>query len=180
MAIFRNVLGGLVGLFLLVVLGGFILPSQVQVERSIVINASPATIFPVVSDLSVWSSWSPWAKMDPDMALIIDGKGVGQTMRWQSEDPMVGIGTQEITTLDTPNYVQTHLNFGQQGEADAAFQLTPQDKGTLVSWTLNTDMRAGVPRLMQPFSTYLRFVLDSAVGQDYEAGLANLKALIEQ
>ena len=40
-------------------------------------------------------------------------------------------------------------------------------------------MRAGVPILEQPFSTYFRFVMDNAVGQDYEAGLANLKALVE-
>lgn len=180
MAIFRNAIGGLIGLFLLVVVGGLILPSAVHVERSILINAPPAAIFPIVSDLSEWSSWSPWAKMDPNMALTIEGNGVGQTMHWQSEDPMVGTGTQEVTALDELSYVQTHLDFGQQGMADAAFQLTSQDNGTLVAWSLDTDMRAGVPRLMKPISTYLRFVLDSAVGQDYEAGLVNLKGLVEQ
>lgn len=180
MAIFRKAIGGLVGLILVVVLGGLALPSQVHVERNILINAPPTDIFSVVSDLTAWSSWSPWAKMDPDMLLTIEGEGIGQTMHWQSEDPMVGMGTQVITALDTPSYVQTHLNFDQQGIADAAFQLTPQENGTLVAWSLDTDMRAGVPLLMQPISSYLRFVLDSAVGQDYEAGLANLKTLIEQ
>ncbi|WP_299492568.1 SRPBCC family protein [Acaryochloris sp. IP29b_bin.137] len=180
MVTFRNAIGGLVGLLLLVILGGFILPSQVHVERNILINAPPTNIFPVVSDLSAWSSWSPWAQRDPNMALTIAGDGLGQTMQWQSEDPMVGAGTQEVTALTEPSYVQTHLDFGQQGMADAAFQLTPQGNGTLVVWSLDTDMRAGVPRLMQPISTYLGFVLDSSVGQDYEAGLANLKALIEQ
>lgn len=180
MAIFRNVIGGLIGLFLLVVIGGLILPSEVHVERNILINATPAAIFPVVSDLSEWSAWSPWAKMDPDMALTIEGNGVGQTMHWQSEDPMVGTGTQEVTAMTEPSYIQTHLDFGPQGTADAALQLTPQDNGTLVAWSLDTDMSAGVPPLMKPVSSYLRFVLDSAVGQDYEAGLGNLKALIEQ
>lgn len=180
MAIFRNAISGLIGLFLLVIMGGVILPSEVHVERNILINASPATIFPIVSDLSEWSAWSPWAKMDPDMALTIEGNGVGQTMHWQSEDPMVGTGTQEVTAMTEPSYIQTHLDFGPQGTADAALQLTPQDNGTLVAWSLDTDMSAGAPPLMKPVSSYLRFVLDSAVGQDYEAGLGNLKALIEQ
>ncbi|KAI9130300.1 SRPBCC family protein [Acaryochloris sp. CCMEE 5410] len=180
MAIFRNAISGLIGLLLLVVIGGLILPSDVHVERNILINASPAEIFPVVSDLSKWSTWSPWAKMDPNMALTVEGDGVGQTMHWQSEDPMVGTGTQEITAMGESSYIQTHLDFGQQGTADAALQLTPQDNGTLVDWSLDTDVSAGVPPIMKPVSSYLRFVLESAVGQDYEAGLSNLKALIEQ
>jgi hypothetical protein len=40
-------------------------------------------------------------------------------------------------------------------------------------------MRAGVPTLLQPISTYFGFLMDGMIGQDYEAGLANLKALVE-
>jgi len=59
--------------------------------------------------------------------------------------------------------------------ADAALQLTPQGNGTLVAWSIDTDLRAGVPFLMQ-----LRCVWDRTVGQYYNARLANLKALVEQ
>ncbi|NER83310.1 MAG: SRPBCC family protein [Leptolyngbya sp. SIO1D8] len=180
MAMLKKAIAALVGFGVLVLLGGFLLPSQVHVERSLLMNGTPEDVYPLVSDLTEWQAWSPWAQMDPQMDVAISGSGVGQTMRWHSEDPMVGDGTQEVTVLESPSYVKTHLDFGSQGVADAAFELTPQSDGTLVSWSLDTDMREGVPFLSQPISTYFGFFMDSMMGQDYEAGLANLKNLVEQ
>ena len=148
-------------------------------ERRLLISAPPTEIVPKVSDLNQWEDWSPWAKMDPNAEIAISGAGVGQTMEWHSEDPDVGNGTQEIIDLESPSYVSTHLDFGDQGMADATLKLTPQDDGTLVSWTLDSDMRAGVPTVMQPISTYFGFLMDSMIGKDYEQGLSNLKVLAE-
>lgn len=176
---FLKVIGGLVTAVLIAFVAGFVLPSQIHVERSLLISAPPTEIFPLVGDLNQWDAWSPWATMDPDAEMTISGNGVGQVMEWHSEDPQVGDGTQEITGLDSPNYISSHLDFGDQGMADAKIQLTPQDNGTLVSWSLDSDMRAGVPTLMQPISTYFGFMMDSMIGKEYEKGLSNLKALAE-
>ncbi len=176
---FLKVIGGLITAIFVAFIAGFALPSQVHVERSLLISAAPAEIFPLVSDLHQWDAWSPWAEMDPDAEMTISGTGVGQTMEWRSEDPQVGNGTQEITALEPPNQITTHLEFGDQGMADATLQLTSQDDGTVVSWTLDTDMRAGVPTLMQPISTYFGFFMDGMIGKDYEKGLGNLKNLVE-
>lgn len=46
-------------------------------------------------------------------------------------------------------------------------------------WSLDSDMREGVPLLMQPISTYFGFLMDGMIGPDYETGLQNLKALAE-
>ncbi|NEQ54019.1 MAG: SRPBCC family protein [Leptolyngbya sp. SIO3F4] len=176
---FLKIIGGLVMAVLLAFVAGFVLPSQVHVERSLLISAPPTTIFPLVSDLNQWDAWSPWAKMDPDAEMTISGTGVGQMMQWHSEDPQVGDGTQEVISLESPNYVSTHLDFGDQGMADAKIQLMPEGDGTLVSWTLDSDMRTGVPTLMQPISTYFGFMMDGMIGKEYEKGLSNLKALVE-
>ncbi|MBT9318005.1 SRPBCC family protein [Leptothoe spongobia TAU-MAC 1115] len=176
---FLKVIGGLVSFVLIAFVAGFALPSQVHVERSLLISAPPTKIFPLISDLNQWDAWSPWAEMDPDAEMTISGTGVGQTMQWHSEDPQVGDGSQEIIALESPNYVSSHLDFGDQGMADAMLKLAPQDEGTLVSWTLDSDMRAGVPTLMQPISTYFGFMMDSMIGTEYEKGLSNLKALAE-
>jgi hypothetical protein len=176
---FSKVLGGLATVVLLAFVVGFVLPSQVHVERSLLIGAQPTEIYPLISDLNEWDAWSPWAEMDPDAEMTINGNGVGQTMQWHSEDPQVGNGTQEITGLEPPNQMTTHLDFGDQGMADATLKLTPQGDNTVVSWTLDTDMRAGVPTLMQPISTYFGFFMDGMIGKDYETGLNNLKRLAE-
>lgn len=177
---FVQVIGGLLGLIGILFGLGFVLPAQVHVERSLAINASPTKIYALVGDLTQWQSWSPWTEKDPNMAMTISGKGVGQAMHWQSDNPAIGSGSQEITVLDQPNQVTTHLDFGDQGRADATFRLAPQGDSTLVTWTLDTNMREGVPTLAQPLSTYFGFLMDSIIGQDYEAGLTNLKTVVEQ
>ncbi|MEM6255097.1 MAG: hypothetical protein AAF821_19450 [Cyanobacteria bacterium P01_D01_bin.156] len=47
-----KIIGSLVAALALVFVAGFILPSQVHVERSLLISAPPTTIFPLVSDLN--------------------------------------------------------------------------------------------------------------------------------
>ncbi|MBT9313458.1 SRPBCC family protein [Leptothoe kymatousa] len=177
---FLKIIGGLVTALALAFVAGFVLPSQIHVERSVVIGAAPEQIFPLVSDLSQWDAWSPWAKKDPNAEMTISGSGLGQTMVWHSEVPEVGDGSQEVTALESPGYVKTHLDFGDMGVADAMISLTPEETGTRVAWSLDSDVREGVPMLMKPVSTYFGFMMDSMVGTEYENGLSSLKALVER
>ncbi|MEL6853938.1 MAG: SRPBCC family protein [Cyanobacteria bacterium J06607_13] len=188
MSFIRKSIVVLLALITVTLLGGFLLPSQVHVERQALINASPEKIFTNVSDLSQWESWSPWANIDPDAEFKVKGKGVGQLMTWASDNPEVGSGSQQVTELSAPNKVKTHLDFGDMGVADATFTIAPaatstgnesQGNKTLVTWSLDTDVREGVPLLGQPLSTYFGFFMDSMVGEMYEAGLANLKSVVE-
>lgn len=180
MSLLVKIAGVAAGFLIFVIGAGFILPSHIHVERDIVIDASPDQIFPLISDLDAWENWSPWAQRDPNVAMEVIGSGVGQRMTWDSENPEVGRGSQQVTRLDPPNYVETHLDFAEQGVADAAFNLTAEDGQTRVVWSLDTDMRAGVPLVKQPLSTYLGFFMDRLIGRDYEAGLQNLKQFVER
>jgi len=173
---------GVIILFALVavmLLGGFILPSQVHVERQALIEASPEAVFAEISDFNQWEKWSPWANIDPDADFAVEGEGVGQKMTWASENPEVGSGTQQVTALDSPRLLKTHLDFGDMGVSDATFALEPTDGKTLVTWSLDADVRESVPLLNQPMSTYFGFFMDSMVGEQYEKGLANLKETLE-
>lgn len=179
MAILRNFVVGL-GVTIALAFGvGFLLPSQVHVERSIAIAAPPEAIFAQISDLKAWEAWSPWAAIDPDAEMTVSGSGVGQKMVWASEDPRVGHGSEEILAMTAPTDLKTHLIFDEQGAADATFKLIPVDGATQVTWSLDTDMREGVPVAMQPLVTYMGFLMDATVGQDYEKGLQNLKIVVE-
>ena len=175
----KRILGILASLLIVIVCVGLILPSNVHIERKITINARPQKIYPLISNFKQWDKWSPWAKIDPEAEFDIVGRGLGQKMFWSSNDSRVGKGSQELITLNAPNYIKTHLDFGKQGMADASFDLIAENGTTEVTWSLDTDMRAGVPVYMKPFSAYLGFFMDSMIGKDYEQGLENLQELVQ-
>ncbi len=179
MSLLKTFVSVLFALVVLVIAGGYLLPSTVHVERDIVIDAPPEQVYALLSDFSAWEGWSPWAKLDPNAAMTISGSGLGQTMSWASDNPKVGQGTQTIVALEAPNALTTHLEFGDMGSADATFTLLPEDDQTHVVWSLDSNMREGVPLLAQPINTYFGFLMDSMVGNDYEVGLQNLKNLAE-
>ena len=156
----------------LVVAGGYLLPSTVHVERDILVDAPPDQVYALISDFNAWDSWSPWAKLDPNAEMTVSGSGLSQTMSWDS-------GTQSIVAMDAPNLFKTHLEMGDMGIADAAFTLQPEGDQTRVVWSLDTDMREGVPTLKQPINTYFGYLMDSMLGSDYEVGLQNLKDQVE-
>ena len=55
-----------------------------RVERSIVIEAPPEAIFPHIDDFHAWADWSPYEKMDANLAKTFTGppKGKGATYAW--------------------------------------------------------------------------------------------------
>ena len=58
-------------LLLVVVLAILVLaamqPDEFHVERTITINALPEKIVGLIEDFRLWSSWSPFEKLDPVM-----------------------------------------------------------------------------------------------------------------
>lgn len=176
-----KILGGLVAIILIVVALGFVLPDRAELEREIVINASQEEVFALVSDFGEWDKWSPWASIDPDAEYNFSGAGIGQKMEWKSDHPEVGNGSQEITSMEAPNALVTHLDFGEMGQADATFTLSPAEAGgTKVVWSFESNMRNGVPVHMQPMSTYMGFFMEGFLGPAYEEGLTNLKRVAEE
>jgi len=164
----------LLGLFLVFVAGGFVLPDKAHVTRSTVINAPPEKIFVVVSDLRRSKDWSPWFALDPQMTVTFEGEGagVGQKMSWASQKPDVGTGSQQTTGLVENKQVVAALDFGEMGQATATVDLVPEGAGTRVDWALDMPLRNIIER-------WFGLIMDQMVGPDFEKGLANLKAHVE-
>jgi len=170
----------LIGAIILTALGllyvaGLMLPAAAHMERSIVIEASPADIFTVLNDLHRFNDWSPWYARDPEAEYRYDGaaSGVGARMSWVSELPEVGSGSQEIIASEPDRMVETLLDFGSDGTATARFEISPEGSGSRVTWSLDVEFGGGIP------GRYLGLIFDQLMGPDYEAGLASLRALLE-
>ena len=111
MAFARLIFKVLLTLLILLVMIGFLLPSSAKVERSVVINAPAASIFPHINGMQAFHAWSPWSTIDPQTDYQFSGPetGVGSRMSWQSGDARVGQGSQEIVESSPNTRVKTRL-----------------------------------------------------------------------
>lgn len=175
MRILCVVLGIIVAIAAAVVVGGFLLPSEQFVSRSVVVEADQTEVFALVNNYRQFNRWSPWAAKDPDTKYEFSGpdSGVGAKMSWQSENPNVGSGSQEIIEVEPGSRVRTRLTFeGFDSASYATFRLEPADTGTRVTWEFEANLDSLIGR-------YMGLMMDKWVGADYEQGLARLKEIAE-
>ncbi|MDM3871677.1 SRPBCC family protein [Porticoccus sp. W117] len=168
-------LKGLLVIVLLLVVVGFVLPGSTHVERSTVINAPQTQVFAYLNDFQKFNLWSPWAKKDPNTRYQFSGPatGVGSKMSWQSDHKEVGSGSQEITASQPSDHLETFLDFGDHGTAKAHYRLSNTNGMTQITWGFDTDHGWNL------LSRYFGLMMDDMVGADFEAGLANLKQVVE-
>lgn len=163
-------------LIVLVIGAAYLLPKEVTVARTATISAPAEDIYPFLIDYREFNKWSPWLEKDPDTVVEYEGEpsGVGHRMRWDSGNPDVGSGVQEIMEVDAGRYVRTAIDFGSMGTAIAEFILEPDGSQTKLTWRFTTDLG------LNPAFRYMGLMMDRWVGQDYEMGLAKLKDLVEK
>ncbi|NQD35707.1 SRPBCC family protein [Permianibacter sp. IMCC34836] len=167
----------LAALALLLLGGGFLLPSSAHVERSIVINVPQDQVFTVINSFERFNDWSPWAELDPNTRYEFAGPvtGVGAKLSWASDDASVGAGSQEIIESTPPTLVRNKLVFAGQGDAVTFMRLEALEAGTQVIWGFDSEFGNDV---VGRWFGFLMF--DSMLGADYEKGLRKLKTLLEQ
>ena len=141
MSVLKKLLLGFVVLLLVVAAIGLVLPRTAHVERSIVINARPATVFTVLNGFRQFDQWSPWAEYDPGMKLVFEGPatGVGARYRWNG-NAQVGSGSQEILESTPYRQIRIKLVFGEfPGDFIAHYILAPEGEGTRLTWAFDAD-----------------------------------------
>ena len=152
-------------------------PGDFRVQRSTTIKAAPEKIFALINDFHKWDGWSPWEKLDPAMQRTFGGPpaGKGATYAW-SGSGKVGAGRMEIIDSAPPSKIAIKLDFIKpfEGHNTAEYTLAPNGDATDVTWAMYGPSPF-ISKVMQVF-----FSMDSMIGKDFEAGLANLKALAEK
>ncbi len=157
------------------VVGGWLLSPRFTVVRAVTIAATPDTVYGYIADPRRWKEWSVWNRRDPQMQITYSGppSGAGAAWSWQSQSQ--GDGKMTFTAAEPGRRLAYDLyfpDFGTTSSGDLA--LTPDGSGTRVAWTMNGDMGRN------PLFRWMALFADGMVGQDFEAGLANLKALAEK
>ena len=151
-------------------------PDSFRVTRTASILASPEKVFALVDDFHRWSDWSPWEKLDPAMKRTFGGpaSGKGASYAWEG-DGKVGAGRMEITAASPASAIAIQLDFTRPmvGHNIAEFAFVPSGSGTDVTWT----MHGPSPFVAKVMGLFVS--MDGLIGKDFEAGLANLKAVAE-
>jgi effector-binding domain-containing protein len=166
----------LIGLVVLFVVVGFLLPKERHVERSIFIDTPPSVVFSQVNGFKHFNEWSPWVAVMPDAEYTFEGPdyGVGSKMSWSVTEPKEESGSQTIVASTPYERVDIELEFGGQGIAQAAYLLHPENDGTQLTWTFDTDFGLNI------IGRYWGLMLNRQMGPLYAQGLTSLKRIAEE
>jgi hypothetical protein len=147
-----------------------------RIARSTTVAAPPERIAPHIQDFHAWEKWSPYEKLDPQMKKTFSGaeRGAGASYAWQGNSK-AGTGSMTITDATQQKIsIALHFTKPMRSENTAEFTLEPDGTGTRVTWTMVGPKNV----LMKVMGVFMN--MDKMIGQAFEEGLGNLKALVEK
>jgi uncharacterized protein YndB with AHSA1/START domain len=173
---------GVIAAILAVIVVGIVIyaamkPDSFTVKRTASIKAPPDRIFALINDLHGWVAWSPYEKKDPDMKRTFGGAALGKGSIYQWDgNKNVGTGSMEIIESTPPSKILIKLDFLKpfEGHNTAEFTMNPQGDNTTVTWAMYGPS-SFIFKVMGMFMN-----MDKMIGDDFAAGLANLKAVAEK
>ncbi len=173
MRIVKRVVLALIAIVVLLVAVAYALPSRYSVARSIDIEAPPSKIYPLVSNTRAWKQWSAWNRRDPGMEIIYSGPQSGAGAQWKWHSKSEGDDEMTLTSVEPDRRIGYQLFFPDfNSTAVGAMTFDPiSPKVTRVTWTNEGELGNN------PMMRWMGLMMDKMVGDDFAAGLANLKTL---
>lgn len=174
MKMLLKILAGFMGLVLVLVLVGFLLPRKYRVQRSLHIQTASETVYLAVSDLRRWKAWGEWYRKDPGMIVRYSEKTdeVGGWSEWVSEGHR---GKMTLTHLQPPSQISYQLELPDDGmSASGAVEIVGDGAGVSVTMIMEGNLGNN------PVKRWFGLFMDAMIGPDFEAGLVNLKTLSEK
>ena len=179
MKILKNILLGL-GIFIgLVLIAAWFTNKDYSVEREIVINKPKQKVFDYVKFLKNQNNYSKWATMDANMKKTFKGTDatVGFISGWDSKNPNLGKGEQEITKISDGDRIDYELRFIKPMEAVSPAYMSTEsvsDSTTKVKWGMSGS-------LAYPTNAVMWFMdMNKIIGGDLDTGLKVLKGILEK
>lgn len=174
MEILKKILIVLIIILAITLIVAIALPNQYKVERTIVIDAPPSAVYPLVAELENWNVWSPWADMDPEAKHTYTGVSGQPGSSWKWDGEILGSGAMTHTELEPNKAVKSTLEFysPQQMRSDEMWTFESVNGSTKVTWSDYGD-------LDYPVGRYFGLFIDDMMGDDFEQGLQNLKKMAE-
>lgn len=172
-----KIIGGLLLAIITIVLlyASLLAPKETRVERTVRINAKDSLIMSKIANFYEFKHYSPWQALDPNMKQEFGGNPntVGHWLRWESDK--AGVGKLIITRIENYKQVEMDLLFEKPFKSNnkSYFTIVPNAQGNDVTWGYygKNDFISKI------FTLFMN--MDKMIGNDYEKGLNNLKAICE-
>jgi len=179
MRIIKKILIGLVAVIALLLIIALFVNKDYAVERAIIINKPKQVVFDYIKYLKNQDNYSVWNMKDPNSVRSYTGTDgtVGFIASWDSQMDDVGKGEQEIKKITDGERIDTELRFKKPFEAtDNAYMTTEMvdSTKTTVKWGFNGHMNYPMNLML------IAMDMDKMLGKDLDAGLTNLKSVLEK
>ena len=166
----------LLGLVVVLVVIGWLLPREITVERSVAIDRPPEEIYPWIADLKKWPEWTVWNKReDPSLAYTYSGadSGLGAVMTWTARK--MGDGALSITAAQPGRHIRYLLQMkGRSMTVRGNIEIESAGGGaTLVLWFDTVDFG------MNPVTRWFGLLVKRMMSRVYRRNLAGLKVAAE-
>ena len=151
-------------------------PDRFRIQRAIHINAPAEAMHAILSDLRRGAEWSPFERQDPNLKRTFTGPdtGVGSALEWEGT---AGVGAGKLTIADaSPTKIVLNLDMRKpmEGHNIVEFDLKPEGTSTNVAWSMHGPM----PLIAKVMYTFMN--MERSLGNEFEKGLRDLKALAEK
>lgn len=165
----------IVGIILIL---GFISPTEYHVEKSLVINRPSKVVFESVKLLKSHAQWSPWTRIDPNIKYEyagVDGT-VGFTAHWKGIQE-VGEGEQKIKSIIEGKRIDYEIHSKNPiASINHSYIITKEMYDNQTQVILGMSVRTSFP------SNILSYMLNmpKKTGYNFDEGLRILKAILEK
>ncbi|MGJ8641747.1 MAG: SRPBCC family protein [Opitutaceae bacterium] len=140
-----------------------------MIERSVQIDAPVEKVYGCVRDFKSWTEWSPWLVTERDARLDFseDGRSYAWDGKVLGSGEMHLEGEQENQSLTYRLVMLTPW----KSQSDVRFNFSSVDGGTRVTWRMD----GALPFFM----FFMKTMMESFIGMDYDRGLGMLKEFAE-
>jgi len=142
---------------------------KTHISRSKIINAPVNKVYKAVVNLEEWEAWSPWLIMEPNAKVTVaDDK---KSYSWAGK--RVGEGHMAITETHENTSARYDLTFLSpfKSTAKVGMDMHKVEDGTHLTWTMDSQLHF--------FMFWMKKMMETFVGMDYERGLNLLKDYVE-
>ncbi len=161
---------GVSGLFIIVTLFSLLIPSKVQVVRTVLINGTTsAKLVGQLSEFNQWKNWHPIFTVDSAAITATDNTAVSK---------IVHRGKELFITKQFSDSAVVKFLLQSKGEDDIAneihFAALPAQDNVQVSWVATTHLH------WYPWEKFYAIFIDKLTGSGYEQALNGLKNYLEK